>query len=332
MPRICKNCEADLKPYQKKYCSKACQADYRRYKSYPKLDREYFKAIDTKDKAYWLGFLFADGHIRSNGRCLSIVLCAKDDDQINKFCEAVQISPDHKKYYGPYGNTKRQVHLSVYDHVFVGHLVEKGCTPKKTLVLEFPDLEAEELKMAFLLGYHDGDGTEKSSLITCGSVQFLEVVRDEFSIQYEIKVEGENTFKVTLGTDLFMRLLDNYRDSMPRKRRTNASGLWYDEDMKKRSNNHCTDCRVPITLEATRCQKCSKEHPSSGLDTRKNKPELRKFDPSPEELKELVWEIPASKVGEHFGVSGRAIKKRCRKYGIETPGRGYWQKKRAGKV
>ena len=35
---------------------------------------------------------------------------------------------------------------------------------------------------------------------------------------------------------------------------------------------------------------------------------------------------------EDLGVSGRAVGKHCKKYGIKKPPRGYWQKKRAGKI
>lgn len=89
----------------------------------------------------------------------------------------------------------------------------------------------------------------------------------------------------------------------------------------------CEDCGGPCSRGAKRCQDCYQPHAHLPSEF----PDQRKFDPSPAELKRLVWEIPASKVGDHFGVSGRAIKKRCRKYGIETPGRGYWAKKKASK-
>jgi hypothetical protein len=56
----------------------------------------------------------------------------------------------------------------------------------------------------------------------------------------------------------------------------------------------------------------------------KDIPERRLFDPPCEELEEMVWQMPVSKVSEYYGVSGRAVKKRCVKLGIDTPPRGYW--------
>lgn len=57
----------------------------------------------------------------------------------------------------------------------------------------------------------------------------------------------------------------------------------------------------------------------------------RKFEVSEDELTYLVWSLPTIKVAELFGVSDKAIEKRCNLYGIEKPPRGYWAKVAAGK-
>lgn len=51
---------------------------------------------------------------------------------------------------------------------------------------------------------------------------------------------------------------------------------------------------------------------------------------SPDQLNELVWEMPTTHVAKQFGISGTAVAKRCKLWGIATPGRGYWQKLDAG--
>ena len=58
----------------------------------------------------------------------------------------------------------------------------------------------------------------------------------------------------------------------------------------------------------------------------------RKFDPDPAELEELVWEMPTTKVAKLFGVSDKAVSKRCKLYGIEKPPRGYWARVYAGQL
>ncbi|MCA9943074.1 MAG: HNH endonuclease [Anaerolineales bacterium] len=56
----------------------------------------------------------------------------------------------------------------------------------------------------------------------------------------------------------------------------------------------------------------------------------RQFEIEPEELEKLVWEMPTIHVAALLGVSDKAIEKRCKKFGIRKPPRGYWQKVNAG--
>lgn len=50
-----------------------------------------------------------------------------------------------------------------------------------------------------------------------------------------------------------------------------------------------------------------------------------------EELFERVWSTPAYKLAEEWGLSGTGLRKACKRLKIPTPGRGYWQKAKAGK-
>ena len=51
--------------------------------------------------------------------------------------------------------------------------------------------------------------------------------------------------------------------------------------------------------------------------------------PSEFELRDLVLSKPVSSIAVDLGVSGNAVKKRCRRLGIEIQTRGYWQKKQS---
>ena len=50
-----------------------------------------------------------------------------------------------------------------------------------------------------------------------------------------------------------------------------------------------------------------------------------------QELYDLVWSQPMSKLAVRFGMSDVALKKHCARAGIPTPDRGYWAKKESGK-
>lgn len=49
-----------------------------------------------------------------------------------------------------------------------------------------------------------------------------------------------------------------------------------------------------------------------------------------EELFELIWTTPVSKLAARFGISGVALAKTCAKFSIPRPGRGYWQQLAVG--
>ncbi len=57
----------------------------------------------------------------------------------------------------------------------------------------------------------------------------------------------------------------------------------------------------------------------------------RRFEVEPEELEKLVREMPTTQVAALFGVSDKALEKRCKKYGIRKLPRGYWAKVSAGR-
>ncbi len=50
----------------------------------------------------------------------------------------------------------------------------------------------------------------------------------------------------------------------------------------------------------------------------------RLFEVTTEELYALVWSRPTTEVAQMFGVSDKAIEKRCKLLGVPKPPRGYW--------
>lgn len=52
----------------------------------------------------------------------------------------------------------------------------------------------------------------------------------------------------------------------------------------------------------------------------------RKFNIDKETLEKLVWKYPTTEVAKMYNVSDNAIGKRCKKFGINKPPRGYWEK------
>lgn len=88
--------------------------------------------------------------------------------------------------------------------------------------------------------------------------------------------------------------------------------------IKKKVLHFCNVCGEQIQKVSKRCIKCSNI-------------QGRKFEVSKEELEELVWKYPTTEVAKMFGVSDKAIEKRCKIFGISKPPLGFWSKLRNGK-
>jgi hypothetical protein len=56
-----------------------------------------------------------------------------------------------------------------------------------------------------------------------------------------------------------------------------------------------------------------------------------RHDLTRQELYDLVWSEPVYKVAERYAISGVALAKKCRNFGIPLPERGYWNRLQAGK-
>lgn len=131
----------------------------------PKLNCHYFQNIDTEFKAYFLGLLFADGHIdhthtkRNYRICLS--LNTEDGYLIEKFAKEVQTSLKVKYYTQTKkdGRVRHTAILSLGSKEMYEDLLKLGMTEIKVdNLIHLPPLEGEMMRH-FIRGYFDGDGS-----------------------------------------------------------------------------------------------------------------------------------------------------------------------------
>lgn len=133
-------------------------------------DENFFENINTEEKAYWLGFLYADGSINERrtkeGRLksigLEINLNDKDYSHLEKFNKSIKgnykITTKVNKLKGKEYNSCR---ISIGCTKMCRDLIKLGCTPRKSLTLVFPTEEQvpKEFVRHFVRGYVDGDGS-----------------------------------------------------------------------------------------------------------------------------------------------------------------------------
>ncbi len=174
------------------------------------LNEQYFEKIDTKEKAYWLGFLYADGYMTQRFR-LGIGIHKDDEILIDLFLQHLEADTFKKRYYRNYAI------IELMNKKLCGDLVRHGVVPRKSKIIEFPKLNSRELELTFLLGYFDGDGKTGRTTIVTGSRLFLEQIKTVFQLDNKITIKKRG-YEMCLGAELFNAMMDNYKLSLPKKK------------------------------------------------------------------------------------------------------------------
>jgi len=115
-----------------------------------KLNRNFFETIDTEAKAYWLGFITADGCICR--KSLKIALNKKDEEHLKKFL----IDLDSNYHIGDTKNNCKL--LNITSIKMYKDLQNLGLTPNKSLTIKPCKMIPEYLLRHYWRGLIDGDG------------------------------------------------------------------------------------------------------------------------------------------------------------------------------
>ena len=127
------------------------------------LNGNYFNEIDSEEKAYWLGFIQADGCIYKQGASyrFQMNLSGKDKEHLEKFKSCIEASyPVNTKTVRVKGKDYESSFIRVDSKEFCENLMLNGIFPRKTLNDSFPELE-ESLMRHYVRGFFDGDGGVK---------------------------------------------------------------------------------------------------------------------------------------------------------------------------
>ena len=121
------------------------------------LDDKFFEKIDTEAKAYFLGWLYADGCVYQNhkGSYFCIQLQKSDRQMLEMFQEFLKTNaPIHDQ------KNRNTSGLFIWSKKMFYDLVSLGCVPRKSLILKFPTESQvpKEMFRHFIRGFFDGDG------------------------------------------------------------------------------------------------------------------------------------------------------------------------------
>lgn len=177
----------------------------------------YFENIDCEYKAYFLGFLMADGNVHCKYNSAKLSVHEQDIDILEKLRSA--LFPNEK----PKICSDRNIYkiLNITSSQIKNDLISYGCVPNKTFKLKLPSLG--NLQRHFLRGFYDGDGCINISNNRVRSIltgytgmlkeiqKFLHTLNID-SIISEVK-PNVSSLVVSKNKDTYMMLNFLYKDS-----------------------------------------------------------------------------------------------------------------------
>lgn len=178
------------------------------------VNEDIFNEIDSEEKAYWLGFMYADGCIYSKEYRIELSLQGSDINHLHKFAKFLENKKENfVKFYANYKHGKYdRCRVSFRSKKVWTALNEKGCIPNKSLILTFPNesiFKNKSLIRHFIRGYVDGDGclcnTTKPELNILGTKEFLTDMQKYLILDrtYPIYPQRKNSNKNTYTFNLW---------------------------------------------------------------------------------------------------------------------------------
>lgn len=228
---------------------------YQKYQNYI-LNENYFKQIDTHSKAFFLGFICADGCIyRRNGHqgMLSIGIKDTDIEILNQFKQDIQT--EKPIAFVRQSEITTMAILQLTSNILVEDLLKIGVGVRKTFDLSIKEVITNIPKQfipSFILGYFDGDGSIdipnnnticKSHVRIAGPISTLndfQQILNLFEIETTITRDKRNykepfgSLELTNTTNkyLFLKLIYSFYDNSLSRKKERANEL-----LKRIENN-----------------------------------------------------------------------------------------------
>nr|DAO84441.1 MAG TPA: HNH endonuclease [Bacteriophage sp.] len=120
----------------------------------------FFEKINTEEKAYWLGFLMADGHVDKDLGKLTLTLKASDYNHLEKLMNTLKEDKKITIQEITGGGAKPRKTATIYycSTYMIKKLVYNGVVPLKSGKKVLPKTVPLHLIKDFIRGFWDGDG------------------------------------------------------------------------------------------------------------------------------------------------------------------------------
>lgn len=188
----------------------------------PTLLENYFEFIDSKDKAYWIGWLISDGAIsyQPDKNKYQIELTIKSEDEDILFLLAKDLGVSNNIY----NSGEKYKRFSLGCKKMVEDLISLGITQNKTFTVKIPNIP-KQFYPNLILGLFDGDGgysvykryngKVNRELSFCGNEQVIFWIRETLLKEIpKLKpkdIEQEHSIKrIRWGSLKDIKLIYNY--------------------------------------------------------------------------------------------------------------------------
>lgn len=187
----------------------------------------YFQNIDSHKKAYFLGFIAADGCIQyanKNSKGLSITIHSKDRYILEELIKEIGCDKKLLEIKTKMSNSekyKNHVRFALFNPSLYEDILSYGITERKSLTMPniIPNIP-KEFRKSFILGYFDGDGCVMNqsqskyglSIFIRGTYDFLKGIADELGINYYY-IKFDKTHGISFSRkEEVIKLFDCYKN------------------------------------------------------------------------------------------------------------------------
>lgn len=130
-----------------------------RYNRKFEVNNEFLDTINNEIQSYFIGLLWADGHIDKTKDIISIALAKKDSKVLQSLSDKIQPNKSLCLIKSKNPNHQDIVRLDIFSSKIKEKLIEMGCKHNKTYDLDWPIFNFDKINLPhFIRGYLDGDG------------------------------------------------------------------------------------------------------------------------------------------------------------------------------
>lgn len=184
------------------------------------VDDNYFDKIDI-NQAWLIGFLAADGTIRKNNNSIKIGLSTVDREILEKIKKELKIEREIVDYITNNGFNISELEWTSKKHK--DFLSQYNIVNNKTyLPMYLPSNFSRNQKLAFILGYFDGDGSISKTenylrfRICAHRDEILKSIakflKEEYNLKYSLSKDKRGLYELSISTTYAIQLFKDMYD------------------------------------------------------------------------------------------------------------------------